>query len=135
MGKCPNPARQVDDQSGLAAAIVRHLAGAKLRLILRRDGRELEVVAELRTDKDRRGTSSRQELMRLWGPLSDVRLGFEEVIQHDSVIRPSQCGGPLVNLEGEVVGINIARVGRFESLAVTSKVVAKALEGILARRR
>jgi S1-C subfamily serine protease len=41
--------------------------------------------------------------------LSDVRIGFTEVIQHDSILRPNQCGGPLVNLDGEVVGINTAK--------------------------
>ena len=53
-------------------------------------------------------------------------------------MKPNQCGGPLVNLDGEVVGINISRVGRMETLALTGKVVRSMLEdlrsGKLARK-
>ena len=96
---------------------------------------KVDVVARLAVDKDRHGPISSQERSRLWGPLSQVRLGFEEVIQHDTVIRPEHCGGPLCNLKGEVIGINISRVGRFETLAVTSKVVAASIKKILKTRR
>ena len=41
------------------------------------------------------------------GPFSKRRNGFGEVIVHDSVIEPTDCGGPLVNLQGQFCGINI----------------------------
>ena len=40
--------------------------------------------------------------------LSNRRGGFPSILQHDTVLKPSDCGGPLVNLEGQVVGINTA---------------------------
>ena len=52
------------------------------------------------------------------GPFSDRRFGFHQVISHDSVIDPEQCGGPLVDLEGNVLGINIARAMRVASFAI-----------------
>jgi serine protease Do len=59
--------------------------------------------------------------------LSGRRTGFPAVIQHDSVLEPTQCGGPLVDLEGRVLGINIARAGRVESWALPTDVVLPVL--------
>ena len=52
------------------------------------------------------------------GPFSDRRFNFPKVIPHDSVIRPEQCGGPLLNSDGEVIGVNIARAVRVATYAV-----------------
>ena len=52
------------------------------------------------------------------GPFSDRRAGFPVVIPHDSVIKPQQCGGPLLNSDGEVIGLNIARAIRVATYAV-----------------
>ncbi len=38
------------------------------------------------------------------------------------MLKPTDCGGPLVDLEGRVVGFNIARSGRTESYAVPANV-------------
>jgi serine protease Do len=104
--------------------------GDKVSLHVRRDERELDLEATLRTD--RRGPLSSQE--RLWGPLSEVRSGFGDVLQHDTVLRPDQCGGPLVDLSGKAVGINIARAGRVETLALPSSTVRKAVARMLAEQ-
>ena len=121
--------RMVEDAE-FRAAIVEHDYGEPMKLRVLRDGEELNLVARLKRDSDRHGPISSQERARLWGPLSDVRLGFEEVIQHDSVMTPDQCGTPLVDLDGKVVGLNIARIGRFETVALTSKVVVAAVRKI-----
>ena len=55
------------------------------------------------------------------GPFSEKRFGFSTVISHDSVITPADCGGPLVDLHGNVVGINIARSMRVASFAIPIK--------------
>lgn len=71
---------------------------------------------------------SRSERMnRMGSTLSERRRGFEMVLQHDAEIRPEQCGGPLVNLKGEVVGISIARAGRIASYALPSSLVRQKL--------
>jgi serine protease Do len=44
--------------------------------------------------------------------------GFPSVFQHDTVIAPQFMGGPLVDLQGRVIGINIARAGRTETYAI-----------------
>jgi serine protease Do len=60
---------------------------------------------------------------RMGGELSRRNGDFPEVIQHDTVLRPTDCGGPVVDLDGRVLGINIARAGRVESYAIPSDVL------------
>jgi serine protease Do len=60
---------------------------------------------------------------RMSGRMSQRRAGFPQVIQHDTVLEPEQCGGPVVNLAGQAVGLNIARAGRVETYAVPADVV------------
>jgi serine protease Do len=120
----PGTAAEASRQQ-FSSSIGRRKPGDKIKLKVRRRGEELIIEATLRKNDDRRGPISNQE--QLWGQLSDVRIGFTAVIQHDSILKPNQCGGPLVNLDGEVVGINISRVGRIETLALTGKAVRKML--------
>ena len=66
----------------------------------------------------------RGDLMNeMGGPLSERRNGFPMILQHDTVLRPSDCGGPLVDLDGKVIGINIARAGWSETYAAPAEAV------------
>jgi serine protease Do len=56
-------------------------------------------------------------------PLSLRRDGFPAVFAHDGRIRPDQCGGPVLDLSGRVVGVNIARADETRTLAVPAEVV------------
>ena len=56
--------------------------------------------------------------------MSSRRSGYSVILQHDSVLKPSDCGGPLVDLKGRVVGINISRAGRVETWAIPAEIVA-----------
>jgi len=64
--------------------------------------------------------------------LSDRKSNFPIILQHDSVLRPADCGGPLVDLDGKVIGVNIARGGRTESFAVPSEIVQTLLPDLIA---
>jgi serine protease Do len=67
---------------------------------------------------------------RLGGQLSLRRVGFPSVLQHDTVLRPNECGGPLVDLDGRAVAINIARAGRVASFGVPAEVVVPLIESL-----
>lgn len=59
----------------------------------------------------------------LGGKLSGRRFGFPSALQHDTVLEPNECGGPVVDLDGRVLGFNIARAGRTESYALPVELV------------
>jgi serine protease Do len=57
------------------------------------------------------------------GPFSDRRWGFNKVIPNDLGISPTDCGGPLVDIDGHCVGVNIARALRVATYALPASVV------------
>ena len=57
--------------------------------------------------------------------------GFDRALQHDTVLRPEDCGGPVVDLSGRVVAINIARAGRVESYALPTAAVRPILSKLM----
>jgi serine protease Do len=64
------------------------------------------------------------------GNLSIKRDGFPAALQHDLPLKPEDCGGPLVDLDGNVVGINIARSGRIDSMAIPAQVLIELLKDV-----
>ena len=72
---------------------------------------------------------------------SDLQItGFEDFVQTDATINPDSYGGPLVNLNGEVVGISTMppeqTAGYFViSLAIPINVVKKATEDLIKHGR
>ncbi|MGN6370045.1 MAG: trypsin-like peptidase domain-containing protein [Phycisphaerae bacterium] len=64
----------------------------------------------------------------LGGVVSKRSSDFASVFQHDTVIRPQDCGGPIVDLTGKVIGINIARAGRTETYALPADLVVPMLK-------
>lgn len=54
---------------------------------------------------------------------SGRRDGFSEVIPHDADLKPALCGGPVYDLQGQFVGLNIARNSRVRSYAIPSEII------------
>jgi serine protease Do len=50
------------------------------------------------------------------------------VLQHDSVVQPNQCGGPVLDINGRAVGINIARAGRIKTYALPAEIIKQVVE-------
>jgi S1-C subfamily serine protease len=69
--------------------------------------------------------------MEVNGEISARATGFQKVIQHDSVLAPNQCGGPVIDIYGNAIGINIARAGRVSSYAIPAKIAAPAIADML----
>ena len=97
----------------------------KVRVV--RDEAELEFTITLgaREDVFFRGLS------RASGPVSRRRDGFPQAFQHDSVLNPAKCGGPVVDSRGRVIGMNISRTDRIATYSLPSK----AIKPVLAKLR
>jgi serine protease Do len=106
-------------------------AGEVVTLKVKRGDEEVELKATL--DKLPGGRGEFQN--RLGSDLSERSGAFPLVLQHDTVLRPADCGGPLVDLDGKVLAINIARVGRVESHAIPAEAVQAVLADLKAGKR
>ena len=56
---------------------------------------------------------------------------FPSVFQHDVPLFPEHCGGPVTDLDGNLLGINIARKGRAASYAIPSSHVQALMQDLL----
>ena len=117
---------QVANLDAMAEAIGRHEPGETIELRITRGAEQLAVRATLGHPTPE--VFSRGGFMNhLGGRLSRRRSGFPPVLQHDTVLSPEECGGPVVSLSGKVAGINIARAGRTETYALTAEMILPVL--------
>ncbi len=65
---------------------------------------------------------------KMSGTVSVRRTGFKRVIQHEISLVPMDMGGPLFDLEGKLVGINIAKANRVEFFAIPIEDIQQVLE-------
>jgi len=113
--------RPIVDVEDLQNAIQRLKINDNVLLKVKRGEEELELKATLGRPDPKMFNA--QEFMG--SQLSKRRGGFPFILQHDTVLKTQDCGGPLVDLDGKTVGINIARAGRTETYALPSEEVQK----------
>jgi serine protease Do len=107
--------------------------GHLVKLRLRRDEKEFDAEVRLRGARSAELSAEldpRQRQNRLTGEVSQRAEGFEQAIEHDSVLPPWMCGGPLVNLDGKAVGLNIARADRVATYALPARLVRQTLDSL-----
>lgn len=69
--------------------------------------------------------------MQMSGPVSKRKDNFPLVFQHDLPLEREAMGGPVFDLNGKCLGINIARVDRVTVFSLPSKIVRERLEDFL----
>ncbi len=131
-----SPLQGIDD---FTMRVSKSSPGEKITLVVKREDKEitLEPILDLRpataAGSFDRNSSQRDgalsSLSARGGKLSKRRAGFPHALYHDQQLTPRLTGSPLLNLKGQVVGINIARALRHRSLAISTEridwVVAK----------
>lgn len=112
--------KSVNSPEELQEVMENYQIGDTVMFTILRGKDELDIKVRL-GDK---ATFDRGEFQNKMGSeLSNRRTGFPKVLQHDMVLKPSECGGPLIDLEGNVLGINIARAGRVESWTLPGEII------------
>jgi len=80
------------------------------------------------TDRSALKANAGGRMNRMGTEISKTRSGFRSILQTDLPILPQQCGGPVVDLKGNVIGLNIARAGRIKTFAIPAVDIQKLLE-------
>ncbi|MCW1886258.1 PDZ domain-containing protein [Luteolibacter flavescens] len=119
--------RDVGGLIELKSVLSAYRPGDSVEIRFDRKGEEITLKAELKE----RGANfpgfpnGRLSQMERMGSkekgLSIVREGFPTAIQTDLRVGREQCGGPVVDLDGNLVGISIARADRTRSFVIPAK--------------
>jgi serine protease Do len=112
----------------LRETLEKYKPGEKVEVKIRRKSEVLKFTITLNGKKPDR--SSIQNNMG--GELSGRRTGFPTVLQTDMILDPKNCGGPVVDLDGKVLGISIARAGRVETWILPSETIRPLLSDMRA---
>jgi serine protease Do len=107
----------VADREALGKVVKKLRVGDDLELTVERTGKKLDLKVRLAGRVDLFGEEmTRNDMMS--GRVSKRRSGFPRVIQHDVIGNASTMGGPLLDLDGRCLGMNIARATRCETFAI-----------------
>jgi S1-C subfamily serine protease len=116
----------------LGAMLQRMEPGGTIKLRFRRGEVETEVEVELggRPDAAKIPANRMEAMNRMGGHrYSRVVEDFGRVMQTDMQIEPEDCGAPVVDLDGKVVGVALARAGRIKTFILPTADIKALLEG------
>lgn len=119
--------KAINSLDELNAAVNARKIGEKMKLKLSRDGKvsTLEVeIAEMEAPPNPNDASHK-------GPVNTRADRFGVCIQHDALLTPRQMGGPIIDLKGNVVGLNLARSDRTRNFALPSSKVAEVIKKLM----
>ena len=122
--------QEVNGSFELATLLQRLEPGQKVEILFKRSGRQEAVNVELGgRPRAPRIPYNRMEQMNSMGGhrYNDVKDGFRNVIQSDMQLNPEDCGAPVVDLDGQLVGVAIARAGRIKSFIIPASMIMELL--------
>ena len=98
---------------------------SRIEVTVRRDGQE--ITKEVTLGK-RPAQRSRHIADDLIGGKSVRRDGFSRVVSHDANLRPEQCGGPVFDIDGNFLGVNISRFSRTRSYIIPRTLIKEFID-------
>jgi serine protease Do len=107
--------------------------GDKVKVEISREGKKMLLEATLgkRPSKQQEDDAEFATWNRSTGGVSTRKTNLPDVLTHDGFVSPRHCGGPLLDLHGHVIGLNIARADRTATFALPAEVVKKAVEKLI----
>lgn len=119
--------KPVKEIKELAELLKDRKAGTMVKVTWRRGEEEMSAQVRLASKSEMFHLEvNRNDMMS--GDFSKRRSGFPRVLQHDVMGNSKVMGGPVLNLDGKCVGMNIARANRAETFAIP----VEELKGIIA---
>jgi serine protease Do len=125
--------RRVANRKEAGEAVARHRPGEAVKIGVKRDKEAREFTITL-YKPDTPATRKRDMQNESGVGVSRRADDFADVFQHDTVLRPADCGGPLVDLNGRVIGVNIARAGRTETYSLPTDVLLPLMYDLMSGR-
>lgn len=110
---------KITSMEAMSEEIIKYDPGETITLT----GMRQDSVINLAVTLGKRPEAASHAADRFHGGKSLRRDGFTGVFSHDATLRPNECGGPIFDTEGVFVGINIARLSRVSSLAISAETV------------
>ncbi len=122
--------RQISGLQELKNALSGKSPGDKVTLRIETAGKErdVEVLLSNRPVLGQFAGGRLNAMERMGGELNRIRDSFSQVVQSDMKIKADQIGGPVVDLEGRVVGITMARADRTRTYIMGSEAVEELLK-------
>ena len=107
---------RISDPEAFVHEIRKHKPGQTIQLVHIRDG--VEKITSIKLGI--RPRASNPHIAEKFEDGKSIRRdGFNKIFVHHSKLKPAECGGPVFDLEGNFMGINMARLSRTSSLAVS----------------
>ncbi len=104
-------------------------AGSTVNISLLRGKETLELDVRLAARGELFAEVTRNDAMS--GDISRRRSGFPKILQHDVLANSSTMGGPVLDLDGRMIGMNIARANRAETFAIPIEELRPLAEGMI----
>jgi S1-C subfamily serine protease len=122
--------RTISGLFALKNALAGTTPGEKITLRVKADNDEKNVDVVLgNRPKPAEYPGTRIQIMeRMGGPISQVRNSFTLALQTDMRPKPNQIGGPVVDLEGHIIGITMARADRTRSYVMPAAALVELLK-------
>jgi serine protease Do len=108
--------KKVSKLDELSAALKDRKAGTTAKITYRRKQEQATIDVRLMARNEMTKELNNNDQMS--GEFSERRSGFPRILQHDILGAASIVGGPLLDLDGRCIGMNIARASRAESFAI-----------------
>jgi len=123
------PAR---DPDAVMDALVSKQPGERVRIQLLREGQKLTVMVQLATrPAELPGRGSMPAMLS--GEVSRMQGPFPSVLHHDAMLPPAAMGGPVLDLAGQCIGLNIARADRTSTYAIPARELREIYARLTAR--
>ena len=119
---------KVEDPISFGGVIRGRKAGEQVKVGYLRKGKPAELEVTLKERQMRDSVRNDPRMKRSLGRLSEKTGGYPDVIQHDIPLPPELCGGPLFNLKGKCVGVNVSRAGRTKTYAIPADEIVEFLK-------